>query len=167
MKVLFCVRHGESSWTDLTLFDEERELTENGLQDIRLLGYEMDSKGIKPDLVLSSCAIRAQDSTLELTKVLEYEGKIHYMQELYQGNTKRMQETIYLQADEHEQILLMGHNKQLTDLINTLTDEHIEKMFAASVIAISFDTDSWSKLETVKGKVEFFIQANKLELLAS
>ncbi len=53
----------------------------------------MSLRHIEPDLVLSSSALRAQMTADQLARKMEYEGRIHYMAELYMTRPKSLQKS--------------------------------------------------------------------------
>lgn len=62
-----------------------------------------------------------------------------------------------MQEDQFDTILVVGHNPQITDVVNMLTNEHISKVPTLGVVAMDFDIDTWSELEEAQGKIDFFI----------
>ncbi len=122
------------------------------------MGSYLLLKGIKPDLILSSCALRAQETADGLSDIIEFTGTKHYLQELYLRPVETLKEVITLQDDSCESLFLIGHNPQLTDLVNHLVkDEHVSKLPTLGIIAINFDIEQWSDLEERSGSIDFFI----------
>lgn len=132
-------------------------MTKKGKKDLKTIGSYLKLRGLKPDLMLSSCARRAQETADILSEILESDCRTNYLQELYFTPTDVLKELLLMQDDEHDTIFVVGHNPQLTDTANLLIDEHIAKIPTSGVVAINFDIGSWSELETVKGTLEFFI----------
>ncbi len=62
-----------------------------------------------------------------------------------------------MQEKYFERILVVGHNPQLTEVVNMLTDEHISKIPTVGVVAINFNIEEWSELEEACGEIDFFI----------
>jgi len=114
-------------------------------------------RGITPDHILSSCASRAEQTSVKMAEILEYEGKISFLQELYYTPTDVMKEILLMQDDMFNTVFVIGHNPQLTDMVNLLVDEHVAKIPTMGVVAVDFDVASWSDLSRKKGKIDFFI----------
>ncbi len=110
-----------------------------------------------PDRILSSCASRAQESADKIAKILSYEGRIEYLQELYYTPTEVMHEILLMQDDADDTIFVIGHNPQLTDMVNLLVDDHVAKIPTMGVVAINFDIEHWSELSYIRGELDFFI----------
>ena len=62
-----------------------------------------------------------------------------------------------MQEKSFESILVVGHNPQVTELVNMLTEEHISKIPTVGVVAMNFDIEEWSELEEAQGEIDFFI----------
>src|SRR5262245_40445956 len=67
MKTLFLVRHAKSGH-DAGLKDRDRPLNERGLHDAPEMGERLAKRGVRPDRVLSSPAVRARTTAELLVK---------------------------------------------------------------------------------------------------
>ena len=128
-----------------------------------MIGSYLMLRGIKPDHVLASCAVRTQETADRLCKKLSYEGHIDYLQELYFTDTETLKELLYMQDDAHETIFVIGHNPQITDMANMLIDEHISKIPTMGVAAIGFDVSKWSDIFQSHGHLDFFIYPKQFQ----
>jgi phosphohistidine phosphatase len=154
---LYLIRHAKSDWSDGSLSDFERKLTKRGYKDLKMVGSYLLLKGVRPHLIMSSAALRAQITTEFLVEKIEYRGKIRYMEELYLTKPETILNVISLEDDTKESIFLVGHNPSITELANSLQDENIEKFPTTGVLKIDFDIDSWQEIMKRKGKLDFFI----------
>ncbi len=75
MKTLFLIRHAKSSWDDTALPDKERPLNDRGLRDAPKMGERLAKRDVKPDLILSSPAVRALRTAEIIAKKLDYRRK--------------------------------------------------------------------------------------------
>jgi phosphohistidine phosphatase len=132
-------------------------LNKKGKKALKTMGSYLKLRGVKPDHVLSSCAVRAQETTDGLMKILEYNGRIDYLQELYFTPVETLMELLKMQDNDDKVIFVIGHNPQLTDAANLLIDDHIGKIPSLGIVAIDFDIDDWGELESKKGEIDFFI----------
>ena len=157
------IRHAKSSWKDIDASDFERGLTKKGRKNIDTIGSYMKLRGVKPDLILASCARRTEETAGLLARKLEYDGPVNYMQELYFTDTETLKQIIMLQESDIDTIFVIGHNPQITDMANTLIDEHISKIPTMGVVAIDFDIERWSDIWERKGKMDFFIYPKQFQ----
>lgn len=63
MKTLFFIRHAKSSWDDTVLPDRDRPLNDRGERDVAKMGKRLVERNVKADLIMSSPAKRARDSS--------------------------------------------------------------------------------------------------------
>jgi phosphohistidine phosphatase len=127
------------------------------------MGSYLMLRGTVPDAMLSSCALRAQETADGLAKKVGFDGKIHYLSELYFGSMETMFQTVALQEEDVQTLFLIGHNPHITAFANLLTKEHISKIPTMGIAALTFDIESWNQLESVKGDVDFFIFPKQFE----
>src|SRR4029434_8634311 len=72
MKTLFLIRHAKSSWDDAALSDKDRPLDDRGKRDAPKMGKRLAKRDVKPDLILSSPAVRARTTAEIIAKKLDY-----------------------------------------------------------------------------------------------
>ena len=75
MKTLFLIRHAKSSWDDTALSDKDRPLHDRGKRDAPKMGKRLARRDVKPDLILSSPAMRALTTAEIIAKKLDYKRK--------------------------------------------------------------------------------------------
>ena len=68
-----------------------------------------------------------------------------------------------MQEKQFNTIFVVGHNPQITDFANLITQEHISKIPTLGVVAIEFDIEEWSEIETSQGKINFFISPKQFK----
>ncbi len=157
MKTLYLIRHAKSDWSIPGEHDMERGLAKKGLKDINMIGSYLALSGVSPDLILSSCAFRGQETSNLLAKKIDFTGPKYYFEELYLSSAELIKEMIMAQDEEYSKIFIVGHNPQLQELVYMFTQEHITKMPSLGVVAIDFDIEEWSDLKNQQGKIDFFI----------
>jgi len=118
---------------------------------------------LKPDLILSSLALRAQITAMELSKKIDYDGRIHYMEELYSSHPETLMNVLTLQDDSDDTIFLIGHNPELTEFANFLIKENFSKFPTLGVLAINLNIESWANITEKCGEVDFFIQPKQFK----
>jgi phosphohistidine phosphatase len=157
MKTIYFIRHAKAGWSIPDTSDFERSISKKGKKDINTMGSYLALRGVKPQLILSSCALRAQQTTDLLAEKIAFEGEKYYLQELYLTSSDAIKEIISIQDDDITAMFIVGHNPYLHELANSLIDEHISKFPSLGIIAIEFAVNTWSDIERVKGKIDFFI----------
>ena len=157
MKTLYLIKHAKSNWGIPDIRDFERPISKSGAKDVNTISSYLMIQNILPDIMLSSCALRAQETTDLLANKIGYEGKKIFLEELYMTTAEDIQEIIMAQDDSFNHIFVIAHNPQISEFINLVIEEHFSKMPSMGVVALNFDIDEWSEMENTKGKVDFFI----------
>lgn len=91
MKKIILIRHGKSAWDQPWLADHDRPLAERGLNDVPKMAKRLKKKGIIPDVILSSSALRAVDTAKITAEILGFpEEDIVFEENLYHASVSTM-----------------------------------------------------------------------------
>ena len=135
-----------------------RKLNKRGLHDLETIGSYMALRKIKPDLILSSCALRTQLTADALAEKTGYRDHIYYMSELYLTRPEMVLNILSTQEDQHESIFYIGHNPVLTELVNMFINDDFTKFPTLGIFALKLDIDSWKEITEVRNaEIDFFI----------
>ena len=163
MKLLYLVRHAKSSWANMSLADHDRPLNNRGKRNAPEMGKRLHSRGILPDLLISSTAKRALSTAKKIALEINYEpNKIRTSRFLFHAGEEDIVELIRQQDNNLDSLMLFGHNPGFTYCVNLLSNAGIDNVPTCGIIAISFDTDSWRDIERDQGKLTFFDYPKKL-----
>lgn len=144
MKTLFLIRHAKSSRDDPTLHDKERPLNGRGKRDAPEMGERLAKSDAKPDVILSSPAVRALATAELIVRKLDYKVKDIVVDErLYAATSEDLLQIIRELGDKSKCVMLVGHNPELTELAHRLASK-ITDMPTCAVAEFTFDTTSWS-----------------------
>jgi phosphohistidine phosphatase len=157
MKTLFIVRHAKSSWDFPNLSDHDRPLNKRGTKNAPEMGKRLAKQHIKPDILISSTAERAQKTAFAIAKEIGYpEAGIILTRQLYHAGISDVIELIMNEDQNNESIMIFGHNPGFTDFANWLTDEFIENIPTAGIVAVSLDIPDWRSMREGIGRILFF-----------
>ena len=149
MKTLFLVRHAKSSRDDPSLPDRGRPLDDRGKQDAPMMGKRLARRDVKPDLLVSSPALRALTTAQLIAGELGYQRKnIVVDDRLYASSPDDLLAVIRALDKKLDRVMLFGHNPEFTDLAHRLSSEIID-MPTCAVAEFSFDTKAWSDVGDV------------------
>ena len=171
MKILYVLRHAKSDWRDSSLKDFDRPLNARGKIAAKAIGKEMLKRRMKPDLVLASPAVRAQQ-TLERVQEAYGAGFVTtHESAIYMAEPEALVDLVRRAPDDVKRLLLVGHNPGLqevaTDLIaaGDLDDRERlrEKLPTGGLVVIDFAIADWSKLHPRSGRLERFVVPRMLE----
>ena len=150
MKTLFLVRHAKSSRDDPSLPDRDRPLDDRGKQDAPKMGKRLAKRDVKPDLLLSSPALRALTTAHLIAEEVGYKRKdIVVDDRLYASSADDLLAVIRALDKKLNRVMLFGHNPEFTDLAHRLSSEIID-MPTSAVVEFNFDTKAWSDVGEVQ-----------------
>ena len=156
MKKLYLMRHAKSDWNGYYVSDFERGLNKRGLHDAPMMGGILKEK-ITPDLIVASPATRAKMTAEAVAEKLGYPSlEIVFEKAIYEASVSDLIEVVRNLPDDADEVLLVGHNPALTELINRLGDVRLDNLPTASLVGFSFETERWREIEPRSGTYLFF-----------
>ncbi|MFN0139143.1 MAG: SixA phosphatase family protein [Pyrinomonadaceae bacterium] len=151
MKRLFLLRHAKSSWDDPQLADHDRPLNDRGRRAAPFMGRLMSERGFVPDVILSSTAKRARQTTELLKEAADFRTEIILDERIYDASPGALQQVVS-EIDSHESAILIGHNPGIEAFIRYLTGD-AEPMPTAALAVIDLAIDRWDQITNDCGTV--------------
>ncbi|SCK36706.1 phosphohistidine phosphatase [Variovorax sp. HW608] len=149
MKTLFLVRHAKSSRDDPSLPDRERPLDDRGRQDAPMMGKRLGKRELKPDLLVSSPALRALTTAQLIADEIGYPRKNIVVDErLYASSPDDLLAVICALDDKLNRVMLFGHNPEFAELAHRLSSE-ITDMPTCAVAEFRFDAKAWADVRGI------------------
>ena len=164
MKTLLFLRHAKSSWKDSTLIDHKRPLNKRGKKDAPIMGDYLKNKKLTPDLIISSTAKRAKDTSELVAEHCGYNKDIQSSKLLYGTTTQDYLTTIGGISNKYHRVLLIGHNPILEEVLEAVTGEQV-RMKTCSLVHISLPIKFWKEVKddtNTKGKLIDVVKVKKL-----
>jgi len=166
MKRIFVVRHAKSSW-ETGKSDFERPLNPRGLRDAPKMAAYLKAKGAKPDLLITSSAVRAKTTAAFFAEALGIPEDLQWEAEsLYHAAMLEVLDLVCSIPDEYDTIMLFGHNPGFTYFANEFWGENwIDNLPTCGVVEIEGDVKSWTMFtgETAKVVGHYFPKMLRLE----
>jgi len=157
MKTLFLVRHAKSSWDNPGLSDEERPLNKRGQRDAPRMGRRLKSRGVSPDLLISSPAVRAHSTSVRIAAEIGYLGaNIQIRNKLYFEGVSGVYDVIHSLDPNLKTVMLFGHNPTTTELVNELSNVDIDNVPTCGIAELRFDIETWSEVVAGIGEMVLF-----------
>ncbi len=154
MKTFYLVRHAKSSWDNGDLKDIERPLNERGLKDAPFMAKMMKSKGVEPDLIVSSPAIRALTTAAYFKNELSVEGEDFWVRDdIYEAMSHVIIDVIHRLPEDCETAMVFGHNPTFTNVANQFTKKYIDNIPTCGVVCIQSEAATWPEVSEVNSKV--------------
>jgi phosphohistidine phosphatase len=118
---LLLLRHGKSDWSVGAESDFHRPLTKRGIKAASRMGRWMRERGLQPDWVLSSPAVRARDTTSRVCRKLDVsEDDVTWDDRIYEADAARLLALLAECPTNARRVLVVGHNPGLEDLVSYL-----------------------------------------------
>ena len=162
MKTLYLLRHAKSSWDDPGLKDFDRPLNQRGLKAAPRMGAYILKEEIRPDLVLSSPALRAKQTTHMVCEAAGLSSLINFDERIYEAGVQRLFEIVAGFEDNLNTALMVGHNPGFEELLAALTGES-QRMPTAALACIELKIKKWSDLTGGSGKLKWLVKAKDLK----
>ncbi len=145
MKTLLILRHAKSSWGEPTLSDHDRPLNNRGRRDAPRMGQLIKDEGLTPDLIVTSTALRARTTAVEVATVCDFDGQIERTESLYHACPDDYIQFLRGVSDEHNSVMVVGHNPCLEELVEALSGER-QSMPTAALAHLALKIDHWTEL---------------------
>ena len=154
MKRLTLVRHSKSDWSLPGQQDWDRALNKRGQRDAPEMARRLRARKLKPDVILSSPAVRALATAAIMARELKVAASIVRQDErLYLAGPADMLAVIRELGGSARHLMVFGHNPGITDFANRLSaGDRIDNMPTSAVFTATFAIDDWSKLDWASGQ---------------
>jgi phosphohistidine phosphatase len=167
VKRLTVLRHAKSDWQDPNLPDHERPLANRGQTDAPRMAERLRVRKARPSLILTSSAKRALETARIIARALGY--PLEFLQvepALYLADPDVIRSIVTSQDDSFADLLLVGHNPGLTNLVNQLLpDLRLDNLPTAGVVAMDSTAASWSEIDANNTTLLFYDYPKNQELL--
>ena len=144
MKYLLLNRHANSLSAGFKISDHERELSDIGFEECKLMGEKIRKKEISFDLMLSSSASRAFMTCRLIASEVNYPmDKIQVSRDIYGANKDLLKSIIKQTSDNIGALAVYGHNPAFHLLAEELYNKNINQFPTCSMIYVLFKVDCW------------------------
>jgi phosphohistidine phosphatase len=152
MKTLTLVRHAQAAPKSANVADFDRPLTRGGQAEANALARELLGRQVMPDLLLSSSAQRAKETTEILARGLGIPSeRISYEECLYLGPPAKILRAAQSAAPQVGQLVIVGHNPGLSELAKSLAPRAgLTDLDTAAACSMTFDVQAWREISANK-----------------
>lgn len=150
------MRHAKSDWSTGAEKDFDRPLNNKGKKDASLMGKELIKKQLIPDLIVSSPAERARQTTLLLSNAAGYQGTIEWINDFYPGDFDKILNYLYTVPQYVNRLLMIGHNPVIEQFASILChfSENDISMPTSCIVNVSVDISDWAQLSKHCNKID-------------
>ncbi|MVX36489.1 SixA phosphatase family protein, partial [Myroides sp. LoEW2-1] len=145
----------KSCW-DIVTDDKSRPLSRRGIKDAHLVSNAILSYLPKKFIVWSSTAVRAKQTAIIFGQNMDINlDCIVYNDELYTFDEYDLLKVIKKCKNEHNTLILFGHNDAITNFVNKFGNESFENIPTSGSVIMKFSIDNWEDI--CKGKIQLTI----------
>jgi len=131
MKIVL-IRHGKSDWSEGTE-DFDRPLNQRGFNDAPKVARALIKKGIQPDKIVTSSALRAYSTAEIMAKEFQCR-EIVAEPDLYLADSEVILDTVLSEMNEKLTILLFGHNPGISQAACQLLGKEVQMPTCSAVM---------------------------------
>ena len=116
------------------------------------MGARLERRKHRPDLIVSSPAVRALETARIIARKLGYPRKAIAVEDrLYGAGVAELLDVIRNTDESVTTLMLFGHNPGLTELANHLGPRPIPNLPTCGVLHLRFETETWSVVGYARG----------------
>ena len=152
--------------------DFDRPLNKRGEKAAVTMGRWVKRNGLTFDHVVASPAVRVTETIDQFVKGTGGRMDPNWDRRIYLASSATLMDVLRDQADAHRNLLMVGHNPGLEDLVfdlcpddgkSPLRDLVWEKYPTAAIAQMSLDIEHWADVERGVGKLIHFIRPRDLD----
>lgn len=161
-KNLYLIRHAHAE-SNNTIRDFDRRLTPQGLIDATEMSRHMLLHGLLPELILSSPATRAMNTSKLFAENLSIPfHKIQPENSIYEASLSTLLSLINYLDNKYSTVALCGHNPGISTLLNYLNDDFFGTIPTAGVVQLQFSVSNWNEISEGNGHIEWHSFPNSM-----
>ncbi len=126
---LYLLRHARAAWAEPGKTDFDRTLDDDGFAEAEVIAEEAADQGYRPDLILSSTAVRCRQTSEPFQRTVSEELSIDYIDQLYSGTVDTYAELAFAERQETS-IMIVGHNPMIEEFFHRLVGKEIAETAA-------------------------------------
>ncbi len=157
MRKILLIRHAEAeNPSEITDFD--RKLTQNGIDKANEIGQILLQKGIIPDFVGTSSALRTLETAEIIASNLGFPTEnIAQDKYLYIATTKEWISYIQNIDNQYNTVILVGHNPYISYLLEKISRVNLGSFSPCSVACVVYENiNSWGEIALLMGRLVWF-----------
>lgn len=163
-KTLMLLRHAKSSWKDKHLKDFDRPLKKKGEETAELIGKILAHGNYLPDLVLSSPAKRARETTEIVNKYSGLKGSTQFIESFYMAEPGEYIQSLRELPDKVNRVMVVGHNPGLEALLQMLEGK-VNALSTGALAILELELTQWGDLNaSTVGKLSKFWDPDEMDL---
>jgi phosphohistidine phosphatase len=160
MKTIVIIRHGKAQKSFFEEKDFYRKLIKRGRNEATYTTNKLLELEVKPDLIISSPAIRAIETAEIFASNFNYPLNNISRQRFLYDELYSSEQIIFLLNEffkDKNTVFIIGHNPTLLNLIFKLTDVYYQNMKTSGAVVLDFHASNWLDIHKNPGNIRFLI----------
>lgn len=162
MKTIIFFRHGKSDWDAEYREDHERPLAKRGRKAARKMGRYLARIGERPELILSSTAVRARKTARLAARAGDWSADVHETRTLYDATPSGILDIVHDLPGDVSRVMIVGHEPVCSATIEMLSNGPPVRFPTAAMASIRFDTSDWSTIQPASGTLQWLVVPRSL-----
>ncbi|MBS0221974.1 MAG: histidine phosphatase family protein [Proteobacteria bacterium] len=172
MKTVLLLRHAKSAWGDPGLADHERPLNRRGEHAAEIMADHIVRKGLRPDIILCSTALRTRQTLAPLLRRLDNPAPpITLEKGLYLASEAVLLARLQALPDDLRVALLIGHNEGIGELGGALAGDGPAELLQAlrgkfptgALAILQAPIQQWAQLAPGSARLVEFVRPRDLD----
>jgi phosphohistidine phosphatase len=157
------MRHAKALKESADLSDHNRDLSDKGKEDTKLMANALKKEKFIPDVLVSSTSKRTLKTSKILLEELKLKSDVLSLEsDLYEAGISDIMHTIRSIPDNVKSAMLIGHNPSFTGMIGILTSTFVENLPTSGIAIIQLDIKTWKLAQNQSGKLVWFMHPKLL-----
>ncbi len=162
MKYITVLRHATAAESTNLSSDFNRNLTELGKNDVKIVSEQIAQCLPKIDIIISSSATRAKDTAEILAQTLNFPAnKIRIEDNLYDSTSSCYFDVLLSLPTTCHHAIFVGHNAEISDFAGLLINKTFDDLKKGEFAHIAVDTFNWNDVDMGTGKLIKRFDPNK------
>lgn len=166
-KELLIIRHAKSDWSGDVGKDFDRPLAKRGVEASKQLGQALTTMRAVPELIITSPAKRALETTKLLIKHGGWDCEVEREREFYGGGPDHVLDTVQGIDKEFERVAIIGHEPTWSAFASAMIGGAEIHVPTACLIRVELKKTSWRKISYGDGCLMGMYTARALTALAA
>ncbi|NIA25717.1 MAG: histidine phosphatase family protein [Gammaproteobacteria bacterium] len=157
MKILLLMRHGKSDWNVASGHDHQRPLSQRGVDAAKTMGRFLSSAGQIPDAIVTSSAVRADQTAQLASDAGDWVVPIRVTDRLYGTRPEIVLQEVGVEPEDTTKLMIVGHEPVWSLLLSSLVGGGHYVFPTAAVARIDLPAATWADVELDSGELRWLV----------
>jgi phosphohistidine phosphatase len=157
VKTLLLMRHGKSDWNAPFDHDHDRPLAKRGVNAARLMGRLLARAREVPDSVITSSAVRAENTVRLAASEGRWECPIRSTDRLYNSRVETVLDEVYAEPDATVRLMIVGHEPTWSSMLAVVVGGGRYPFPTAAVARLDLPADTWDGVQMGTGELRWLV----------